>query len=196
MTDDKLKGVKFSTPTFRLSFPRLKESEAYQGKGQKYYSITMLFNQDDNRDVMKQAILDAIAEKFGTDKKKWPKIKLPWRKGDDKADLAGYAGKIYASAKTREENKPVFVDSDKTKLESADKFYGGCYARAVLVAKLALSGKDWYVTFYLQGVQFVADGEPFGTGVNINEDFEDVSGAEDDAGNFDDGFEEEDDFDI
>lgn len=170
---DKLSGVKFTTPKFRLSFPHLFEPTKYDKNSKPAYSIVMLFPKDQDLSSMKKSILSAAKEAFGADRKKWPKgLSLPWRDGDDKEDLAGYEGHFYAGAKSY--NKPVVVDRDKNKIEIEDDIYGGCYARAVLVAKATEAGGKFYITLYLQAVQFIADGERFGGGVNLDEDFDDL----------------------
>lgn len=190
---EKLKGVMVTTPTFRLSFPRLDKPEAYQGKGQEYYSCTMLFDKGDNIDVLKKAVHGAAVEKFGKDKKKWPDIKRPWRDGDKKSDIDGYAGTIYVSAKNM--NRPVLVDRDKTKMSDASKLYAGCYAQAVVVAKAVKSGSQWFITLYLQAVRFVKDGESFaGASVDIDDAFEDLEDEENDSSNYDDDFNDDDNF--
>ena len=189
---EKLKGIQITTPTFRLSFPRLDKPEAYKGKGTEFFSCTMLFDKEDNLDKLKKAVTGAIVEKFGKDKKKWPKIKRPWRDGDTKTDLDGYEGMTYIN--TKNARKPLFIDRDKTKLSDASKLYAGCYAQAVLIVKAVESGSDWYVTCYLQAVRFVKDGESFaGANVDIDEAFEDLEDDENDESNYEDDSEDTDD---
>jgi len=181
----KLEGVKFTTPVFRLSFPKLFKPEQYQGKGEAYFSLTMLFPKDQDLGEMKKAIIKAACEKHGADPKKWKKkVKLPWRNGDDKADFGGYEGNFYCSAKSK--NKPVVINRAKERLGPEDEaeIYAGCYCRAVIVAKATETGGNEFVSLYLQGVQKVKDGDPFGGGVNVDEDFDDLPEDEDDADNY------------
>ena len=176
------KGVKITTPVFRMSFPKLANAEAFQEGAKKNFSLTMLFDKKQDLAKMKAGIVQAANEAFGG-KAKWPKgLSLPWRDGDEKEDFDGYAGHYYCSAKTQQ--RPVCIDRDKTKIEVdeiEEKLYGGCYARAVVIAKAVQSGSDYFITLYLQGVQFVRDGERFGGGVNVDEDFDELEELEDDA---------------
>jgi hypothetical protein len=171
----KTKGIKIVTPTFRVSFPALDKPRAYQDKGEPKYSIAMLFEKDDVKPIQK-AILQAMAEKFGRDTKKWPKYKNPLKSGDDKSDLIGYAGKVILNAKSKD--RPLVVDLDRSVLPSADKIYPGSYAKAVVVIKAVSNGSEWFVTAYLHAVQFVKNGERLGGVVNLENDFEDLSSSE------------------
>lgn len=170
----KVKGVKVVTPKFIMSFPKLSKPEAYEGKGQAYYSTVMLFDKDQDLKPMKQLIRQAIVEAFGKDKTKWPKISLPWRDGNTKSDFEGYKGRYYAGAKSK--NRPTLVNVKKETIpqdEIDTEFYGGAICQAVLRAKVTLSGRNYFVTFYLQGIMKIKDGERFGGGCNPEEDFDD-----------------------
>lgn len=175
---DGIKGIKFTTPKFRLSFPHLFTAVAYDKNSKAAFSLAMLFPKDQDLSSMKKSILSAAKEAFGSDKKSWPKnLSLPWRDGDDKEDLSGYEDHVYASAKSY--NRVVVIDRDKEKIEIEDDVYGGCFARAVLVAKATEAGGKFYITLYLQGVQKISDGERFGGGVNVDEDFDDLDDEDD-----------------
>lgn len=166
-----LKGVKFTTPLARLSFPKLFKPEQFQGKGDAYFGCALLFPKSSDLGEMKKAIVKAATEAFG-EKANWPKdLSLPWRDGDDQADYEGYADHYYVNAKTK--RKPVIVGRDKAPIEDESEIYGGLYGRAVLVAKATESGGKYYVSLYLQGFQKWKDGPQFGGGVNVNDDFAD-----------------------
>ncbi len=156
--NQKLSGVKFTTPTFRLSFPHLWKPHKATPTADPKFSICMLFPKDADRKLMNDALLKAGIECWGP-KAKWPKVALPWRDGNEKSDLAGYEGQIYANADTRAESPPGVVNRNR---EPADQneVYAGCYARAVVTAKAIpnVGGKN-YLKFYLNHVQKVADGE-------------------------------------
>jgi len=166
-----LKGVKFTTPLARLSFPKLFKPEQFQGKGDAYYGCALLFPKNSDLTEMKKSIVKAATEAFG-EKANWPKgLSLPWRDGDDQADYEGYEGHYYVNAKSK--RKPVLVGRDKQPIEDEGEIYGGLYGRAVLVAKATESGGKYYVSLYLQGFQKWKDGPQFGGGVNVNDDFAD-----------------------
>lgn len=166
-----LKGVKFTTPLARLSFPKFFKPEQFQGKGDAYFGCALLFPKKSDLTEMKKAVVKAATEAFG-EKSKWPKgLLLPWRDGDDQADYEGYEGHYYVNAKSK--RKPVLVNKDKEQITEESEIYGGLYGRAVLVAKATESGGKYYVSLYLQGFQKWKDGPQFGGGVNIDDDFAD-----------------------
>jgi hypothetical protein len=113
-----------------------------------------------------------------------PMYRLPFRNGaaedckiaDPKAP-GGFVwkpglgpGTVYVRAAS--EFKPGVVDGQKKEIINPQEFYGGCYARAQVHAY-------WYdvkgnkgVTFGLDNVQFVRDGEPFGGRQKASEAFD------------------------
>lgn len=187
-----LKGVKVQTPKFILSFPKLYKPEAYQGKGDKWYSITMLFDKKTDLKVLKQAILQAKIEAWGKDKSKWPDdIQSPLKDGNKKTDIQGYEGRIYASAKTK--NKPLVVDRAKEKIdEESGEIYPGAICCASVVVKATTNGKENFVSFYLGGVMKLKDGEQLGGGASVD-DFEDVDDDDLDDDDFDEDLDSDDD---
>ncbi len=196
-TGPKLDGVKFTTDIFRLSFPQLHEPKQFMRKGKPEgkpkFQATMLFPVDHDRKRMNIEIRKAAAELWGPDKAKWPKtFRMPWRKGDEKSDYAGYEGMVYATCATIQKpgmitrnKKPVMAD------EIEEVFYPGCFARAVVVAKAYEMGRDAGVTLYLQHIQKTDEGERLGGGGDPtnefdddlgDEDLEDIEDGDDDAG--------------
>lgn len=191
-----VQGVKVTTPLGRLSFPKLFKPEQYQGKGDAKYQATLLFPKNTDLTVVKKAITQAQVNAFGEDKKKWPKMRLPWRDGDQKEDLEGYAGNYYINCSTK--RKPVVIGRDKEPITEESEIYGGQYGRFVVVAKVTEASGNYFVSLYLQGYQKVKDGPAFGGGVNIEKDFsdddlDDVDEESDDMGMDDDSDDEDDD---
>lgn len=174
-------GVKFTMPTFRLSFPHVFKPTQFtkNGKpqGEPFYDISMLYKKSNVEVVnaVKKAIHQAKVKAFGKDKAKWPKIKNPWTDGDEMTDLKGYEGHLVLRAKSK--NKPQVVNREKEKLEDEGQLYGGCYAQAAVTIKVTEMGGNYFLTIYLQAVRKVKDGTPFG-GINVKEAFDDL---EDDA---------------
>ena len=173
----KLKTVK--TPKFRVSFPHVFEPHAFE-KNPAKYSIVMLFPKDTDLKALKMACNAAAAQKWGTDTSKWPKnaggqpIRMPFRDGAEKTDLQGYEGNIFVSASTK--TKPGLVDQKLQPIEAESDFYAGCYARAELQAFAYDTNGNKGVSFALQNVQKLADGEPFAgkkkAEDTFNDDFE------------------------
>lgn len=197
--EQKLAGVKFVTPPFRLSFPHIFEPhKAPQARDAKY-SITMLFpkefeNEKDEAAFkdMKKKLRKAAAECWGPDKTKWPKISWPERDGDEKSELNGYEGHVYYAANSND--PPGVVDRDLEDIVDKNKIYPGCYCRAEVVAKAVPgvgaddSGKPKnFVKFYLQHVMFWADGERLGGGGGSAKDAFSEFADDADDGDDDDG---------
>jgi hypothetical protein len=182
---------KLTSPVFRVSFPNVFEARAaFEGQTKKY-SLTMLFDiakiKADPSELEKfnkmKAALDAIAvEKWGD---KMPKeLKKPFRDGAEKEEYQGYGpGIIFVAASTT--TKPGLVDQDLNRIMEPELFYAGCYARATLNAYAwSRMGKNG-VSFGLQNIQKVADGEPFSGRTSAEDDFDavgDGAGAEAAAG--------------
>lgn len=187
------------TPEFRVSFPHVFEKHSgFEGQEAKY-SLVMLIPEeiDLNQNFsaqgkgvsMKQAVFNAATEKWGP-KEKWPKnLRLPFRDGNEKTDLSGYAGHIFVSASSKQKPQVVSnkkIDGQFPRLEKEDEqFYAGCYARATLIAFAYDKMGNKGVSFSLQNVQKAKDGEQFSGRKNADDEFDDVSDGSDDAASYD-----------
>lgn len=160
----KIEGVKFTTPTFRASFPQLHEAKAWKPKQTPKFQLTALWPKDMDRKEMNKAINKAAAQLWPNKEDRPPGYRGPFRNGDRKADFDGYEGMIYVTMATQ--TAPGLITRNKKRIpldEVKDVIYGGCYCRAVVVAKAYhISDDNCGVTLYLQHVQKVEDGEPFG----------------------------------
>lgn len=199
----KFKGQRFTTAVGRASFPAIfKPKLKYQAKNNEMeYSIEVLFDENtDHKDFQNKCDL-ALAEVYGSDKKKWPKnISYPLidqevliekysAKGQSTDHLK--AGAMYARFKTNAKSKPLVVDRDHNEILDETKVYGGCYVRVSgqikvnpIVGKDPVTKKDVltvYVTPYLSGVQFVKDGPSFGGRPSAQDMFEAVPFEDDDT---------------
>lgn len=171
------------TPIFRVSFPKLFEAESYKGQDPKY-SVTMLFDEKADLSDMKRACRNVLIEKFGKDKEDWPKkYRRPFRNGEEKADMPGYgAGITFVTASAKEKNRPQVVGKNLKPIIDESKFYAGCYAHASLIA-------FWYdepnpgISFALQNVIKVDDGEPFSGKPSAEDDFKSFKSHDDDEDN-------------
>lgn len=174
------------TPEFRVSFPNLFRPSKIDENSEPKYSVTMLFKKGEDLKLLKQAAAAAAKEKWGDDVPK--DLRSPFRNQGEK-DYDGYEeGAIFITCSSK--SKPGLVNQKVQPIISEEDFYAGCYARAEVVAS-AYGGKGTKfkpgVTFYLQNVQKLRDGDPF-SGRNKPENvFESVSGGDDvfgdDAGN-------------
>lgn len=166
-----LEKLKTLTHVFRVSFPQVFEAKSFAEQKPKY-SVTMLFEKDVDLSApaaegfisLKRAALNAAIEKWGP-KDQWsPKIKsklrMPFRDGDtDRPDTPGYEGCIFVVATSVQ--RPGLWDLKYRPITDAEEFYAGCYARAEVIAKAYDEAGNIGVSFYLQNIQKVKEGEAF-----------------------------------
>lgn len=178
MAQKKKEYVKIRTPEFRVSFPQVFEAKAF-GQQKAKFAVTMLFDEDADLSEMRKAATKAAVKMFGP-KEDWPEtFKWPFRKGDKKKDLDGYAGKIFVKATTTQ--RPGVVDRFGKKIEpESGKFYAGCYAVATVVCAAFDKDGGKGVTFYLNNIKKTRDGEEFSSRTKAEDDFEFEEGGEDD----------------
>lgn len=157
---------KVTTPMFRVSFPSVFEASSFDG-GPMTFSVVGLFSKAAQATPafkeMKRIALKAIEKKYGKDPKKWPKglRSDPFRDGSEKEHLDGYneEGVVFARLSTR--GRPGVVDANREKILDPSDFYPGCYARATVTAFLYDQKGNKGVSFGLQNVQKLKDGENF-----------------------------------
>ena len=191
---------KIQTPEFRASFPALFEPRSAKQGDKAYYSITMYFRVTETAkskelgekivtiDALKNAVRMVAEQKFGTDRSKWPKLKLPFRsilteEDKDKKGRPGLdEGVIWVEAKSDPTNNPrpgvvhshAGQDGRPAPLTVPSDFYGGCYARATINPyHWEYMGKQG-ISFGLQNVQKLRDGEPLGGRGSAENDFDAV----------------------
>lgn len=169
------------TPEFRVSFPAIFEPKAFQDQDPKY-SVVMLFPKSTDLKELKRAAFNAAAEKFGP-KEKWPKnLRLPFRNGDEKADTPGYGGSIFVSASSKDQ--PGLVNQSLKPILNAKEFYAGCYARAELIAFAYDHMGNRGVSFSLQNLQKLRDGESFSGRKEAKDVFDAVEDMSEDASSY------------
>jgi hypothetical protein len=190
MTDNKQEFT-ITTPIFRVSFPSLATKKDWgDGKDPKY-EVRMLFPKkpepwmeqlcpgDSKRlDALRALCAKAAHAKFGD--KKVPGIKKPIKDGDtDERAREGEQGYFFASATSKYEI--VCVDQGMNVLIGPDAIreciYAGCWARASIRVSAfdQLGGKG--VSFHLQGIQKVRDGERLTSSFAADTAFEAIAGA-------------------
>lgn len=184
-----IKGVEFTTPRAVGSFLHLFKPHKATEDSKEKYSCVLLFDKKMDLKQMRADIKKAAAEVFGADEKKWPKpnattgrggLLLPWRDGDDKTDLNGYAGSWYVSCQSN--NKPLIVDKYKEKIDDENELYAGIKCHARVRAKVTEAGGNYFVTLYLQGFMKWADGEPLaGGGCDVESAFGHLSDDEEES---------------
>jgi hypothetical protein len=192
MAKEKVERVKIITPEFRASYPALfqaRKVNAEDPNEKAKYSIVMLFRTAETAESkaagekvvdlkpLKEEVAKILLKQLGagwTEKIKERRgdgaamYRLPFRDGsaadckeaDGKWKSGMGPGVVYIRAAS--EFKPGVVDAQKKEIMNPQEAYGGAYMRAQIHAY-------WYdvkgnkgVTFGLDNVQFVRDGEPFG----------------------------------
>lgn len=181
---------KVVTPVFRLSFPSIFKPKSFEGSEPKY-SVVMLFDKKTDLTPMKKAVKAAIVSKWGADKAKWPKgLRMPFRDGSEKSDLDGYEGCIFVSASSK--TQPGIVDQRLEEVIDQEVVYAGCYARAEVFAFPYDRAGNKGVSFGLNHIQKIKDGESFSGKGNAKNAFDAVEDEADDESFYEDDSTDED----
>lgn len=156
------------TPVFRASYPNLFKAKKNELNGKDEYSVVALFKKGEDLSVLMKAAEEALIEKWGADKTKWPqKLKSPFRDQAERGKIvdgktvlpAGYeAGAIFLTLKSTQ--RPGVVDQSVQAILDPSAFYAGCFARATVRAATYDQAGNRGVSFYLQNVQLVKAGDP------------------------------------
>lgn len=163
------------TPPCRLAFPSLfKPSPRFRGSDRETYQATVLIPPDMDLAPFHRALVAAMTEKWGQ------VFALagngnPIRDAATKAQYQGYdAGWRFINANSG--YAPAVVDQEVQPITDESVVYPGCWCRFFLSAygwDHASGGKG--VSFSLEGVQFVADGEPFASRADASSMFNPVA---------------------
>lgn len=170
------------TPEFRVSFPYVmtgqEKDQVKNGVVEKVvkYSVTMLFPKDADLTILATLVNNVMAEKFGPDKTKWPKIRKPFRDQGEKADkYKGYeAGAIFSTATSNQ--KPGLLDVTGKRIVEPSEFYAGCYAVATVRAFYYKNTGNEGIAFGLSNIMKTRDGENIGGRASAEEEFKAVVG--------------------
>jgi hypothetical protein len=161
----------------RLSYEHIFTPSAFDDSQEAKYSATLIIPKEHAElPKLKKAFLDAGAEKFPTlfsGASAWPKGVTCALKDADKdttqsGEILSEKNPEYKNSYILQANstrRPGVYDRDKTPLVEADgKPYSGCYINVLLgIAGYEFGKVKKGVKAYLNGVQFVADGERFGS---------------------------------
>lgn len=179
MADEKL-PTKVTTGKFRSSYANVFVARSIED-GDPMYSITMLFDKDDPclKDLKKVA-KNAVANKWGSNPPK--NLRSPFRDPDDDDKHPGeaYKGKIYIRASSK--TKPGIVDAHRNAIIDPNEFYSGCYARATLNAFGYDTKGNKGVSFGLNNLQKLGEGERLDGRVAAEDDFDDYNDGNDSGG--------------
>ena len=174
---------KITTPVFRVRFasvfnPRSMENDD-GSKGTEKYGLTMIFDEDADLSKMKKLAKAAAKQKWGD---KLSGKRMPFRDGEEKEDHDGFeAGMTFCSASTQ--YRPGIVDRGREPIIEQSEFYDGCYARATVHCFTYEVKGNKGVSFGLNNIQKVRDGEIL-SGNNAADDFDEIDDDYDDDDEF------------
>lgn len=187
--------IKVMTPKFRVSYPHVFKPQLNKLNNKEEYSVQALFKKGEDLSPLIKAVKECAAAKWGS----WDKIpknfRSPFRKQEERGKEedgklvlpAGHeVGAIFITLKSKE--RPGVVNQKVEDIIDETEFYAGCYARAkVTVYAYSQAGNNG-VSFGLQNIQKMSDGDPLGSRLRAQDDFEPIAGAEESLESADDMF--------
>lgn len=176
------------TPVGVVTYPHLEKPSAVQEGQDPKYSCGLMVPKSDAKLLgeIAKAIAECGKESFGAgDKEAFAKKQLNWpiRDGDDMLDSEGEPredtkGMYILTA--RSNKKPIVVGPDRSAFD-VENVYAGGYARLNFSVGSYNTAGNRGVTFYLNAVQWMRDGERLGGGAPpVNDMFDDESDEADD----------------
>lgn len=181
-------GTKVRTGEVRLSYVHLLEPFSNMDGKDPNYSVVLLIPKSDRatikalKDAQKVALENGKSSKFGG--KIPPNWKNTLRDGDEEKDTdeqPEYAGHLFVTVSSN--RKPGVVDRQMNPITTGDPdldgIYSGCYARVTLNCYPFAAQGNKGVSFGLQNVQKLRDGEPLGSYSSPESDFDDELDDED-----------------
>jgi hypothetical protein len=176
-------ATKVVTGKVRLSYAHLFEPHSSFENAPAKYSTVILVPKSDTATInaikaaQKVALENGKSSKFGG--KIPPNWKNTFRDGDDEteADLEKnpeYAGHYFMNVSNTK--KPGVVDQNVQPILDSTAVYSGCYARVSINAFPFSANGNKGVSFGLNHVQFIEDGEPLGSITKAESDFDPIEG--------------------
>lgn len=163
----------------RLSYAHIFRPSAIADDAPKKYSVTAIIPKSEEAQLraVKTALATAAEARFPgriKPEKPWPAtLHCPLKDGDTLADEHPEYANAYI-LRAASDRRPVVLDRHCAALTEEDGLlYSGCYANLSLAAAAFDVSAKKGVTVYLNGVQFVRDGERL-SGHDAANDFEDL----------------------
>lgn len=169
--------TQITTGKVRFSYCHIFEPRTLEGSDPKY-SVTLLIKKSDSFTVnkLKAAIAAAQSDYAAKNPGKKAPTKNTLHDGDGVRESGEEFGQeckgcwvITASTKT----KPIIVDADKLPITDPAEIYSGCYGRAIINAFAYDTHGNRGITFALNGVMKLSDGDPLGGARASADDFDD-----------------------
>ena len=178
----------------RLSYEHIFKATAFEDGQEPKFSATFIIPKDHpDLPAVKKAFFEAGQETFTSDftGTAWPRgftcsLKDADKETNSMGEVLAEKNEVYKGCYILEANstrRPITLDRRKAQVTEEDGIiYSGCYVNASLAAAGYTFGKmKKGVKAYLNGVQFVKDGERFG--MDASNDFDALDGDEDDWAN-------------
>ncbi len=162
-----------TTVMFRASYPNLFKPKKNDLNGKDEYSVVALFPKGADLSNIRKAIEAAGIKKWGADKKKWPKpLRLPLRDQKERAkeDENGKMilppgheeGAFFLNLKSTV--APGIVDANVQQILDESEIYPGVWLKANINAFAYDNKGNKGISFGLNHIQKVKDGESLGGG--------------------------------
>ncbi len=155
------------TGKVRLSYVHVFEPYSSKPEDEPKYSVTILIPKKDKATLDKINVAIKAAAEEGKVKKFGGRIpsnlSTTLHDGDEEADLERnpeYAGHFYMAMNSKQ--RPGVVDADLNPVMDPTEVYSGCYARVSMGAFAFNTNGNKGVSFGLNNVQKLEDGEPLG----------------------------------
>lgn len=164
----------------RFSYAHVFEPDSINGSEPKY-SVSCIIDKKDTETIakIKKAVETAKEEGKGKWGGKIPaNLKTPLRDGDiDRPEDEAYAGSYFLNANSRQ--APQVVDAKVQPILDQTEVYSGCYGRVSVTFYAYNSNGNKGIAAGLGNVQKLKDGEPLGSRVNAEDEFDAVEGEDD-----------------
>lgn len=172
------------TGKVRLSYVHLFEPYSNQENQEPKYSVTILIPKTDTATLAKIDKAIKVAAEEGKTKAFGGRVptnlKTTLHDGDEEADLdrnPEYAGHMYMSISGK--TRPGVVDTNLNAIIDPLQVYSGCYGKVSMGAFAFNTQGNKGVSFGLNNVQFLEDGEPLGGRTRAEDDFSDDEDSSD-----------------
>lgn len=166
---------KVITGKVRFSFLNWAAPRKNELNGKEEFGTELLIPKSDEETIkaLKAAMKSALVAKFGD--KFPPKLRNPLKDGDvetkaDGSPLADYY-KDHMFLRVKSTEAPGTIDAKGEPVKTANDFVSGDYGRASITAFAYDQAANKGVSFYLNNLQLLEKGEPFGSKSSASDDF-------------------------
>jgi hypothetical protein len=158
-----------------LSYPHLFKPRAMNPGDVPLYGAVFIFTIATDRPCLEQ--IKSATDFVGSERwRDYPlmveqkRLRLPWRRGEERADQKGYGpGKIFIGC--RAESPPGVVDRNVQPILDPREIYAGCYVIASIRAFAYDRNGNKGISFGLNNVQKVGEGERLDARSTPSQDF-------------------------